>query len=368
MTTTKKISPIIKFGAWMLSIIVFIVGFWHSHLGLVETRPFNSEYGSLMVAGIFLLLILISYNLAINGKKIALIFYIIGGLFFFIFNLNYFYPSYLGRKLINEETTQINETLTIQKNKLNSIAQVKETEYVKILNNLLEFKANILTEVLDRGGFGSRANANLDKIKKLTGSELTGEVKILKNQDEIIELYQKWEKKLDDVIMNYVATTISGDDKNKLEIVYANADLDKFYKEYNPILDSIANDDKRVELDSLKFEKYIPSKQIKTLKLVVDKINQTDIRVNTALNKQQPPIYSKENPKSKHIGKFEHTIASIKERINKIDTWGMILLCLFIDLLVPLFIYLMIRKTDEDEDDNYSFWDNITGKKKPSTF
>ena len=59
MTTTKKIPPIVKFGAWMLSIIVFIVGFWHSHLGLVETRPFESEYGSLLVAGIFLLLILI---------------------------------------------------------------------------------------------------------------------------------------------------------------------------------------------------------------------------------------------------------------------------------------------------------------------
>jgi hypothetical protein len=168
--------------------------------------------------------------------------------------------------------------------------------------------------------------------------------------------------------MNYVATTISGDEKNKLEIVYANYDLENFYKIYCPILDSIANDDKRVYLDSLKFDNYIPNKQIKTLKLVVDKINQIDIRVNTALNKPQPPIYSKEYPKSKHIGKFEHTLSSVKERINKIDTWGIILLCLFIDLLVPLFIYLMIRKTDDEEDQNYSFWDNISGKKNPSTF
>lgn len=368
MTTTKKISPIVKFGAWMLSFIVFLVGFWHSHLGLIEMRPFESEYGSLIVAGIFLLLILISYNIAINGKKSALIFYIVGGFFFFIFNLNYFYPSYLGRKLINEETDQIKETLTIQKSKLNSISQIKENEYIKILENLTEFKTNILSEIAERGGFGPRANRNLNEIRKLTGSELTGEFRIKKNPDDIIKLYQDWDQKLDNVIMNYVAKTIPGDDKNKLEIVYANKELEKFYEKYNPILDSIANDDKRVYLDSLKFDNYVPNKQIKTLKLVVDKINQIDIRVNTALNKPQPPIYSKENPKSKHIGKFEHTLASVKERINKIDTWGIILLCLFIDLLVPLFIYLMIRKNDDEEDENYSFWDNISGKKKPSTF
>jgi hypothetical protein len=368
MTTTKKNSAIVNFGAWLLSFIVFIVGFWHSHLGLKEMRPFESDYGSLIVASIFLLLILISYNIAVNGRKNAIIFYIFGGLFFFVFNLNYFYPSYLSRKLINEETDQIKETLTLQKNKLNSISQVKETEYIKKVNNLSEIKQNILTEILNRGGFGSYANQELDKFKKITGSELTGERRISKIPSQIEKTYYEWEKKLDDAIMNYVATTISGDEKNKLEIVYANYDLDNFYKKYKLILDSISNDDKKIYLDSLKDENYIPSKQIKTLKIVVDKINQTDIRVNTALNKPQPPIYTRDDPKSKRIGRFEHTIASIGERINKIDTWGIILLCLFIDLLVPLFIYLMIKKDDTEINENFGFWNNVIKIKKPSTF
>lgn len=368
MTSTKKISPFIKFGAWMLCLIVFIVGFWHSHLGLVETRPFESQYGSLMVAGIFLLLILISYNLAINGRKIALIFYIIGGFFFFIFNLNYFYPSYLGRKLINEETDQIKETLTMQKNKLNSIASIKETQVLNKLKKLYEIKQNILTEITMRGGFGSHANRELAKFKEITGSELSGERMILRNPEQIENLYNVWEAKLNEAIKNFIVLTLPGEDKNKIEIVNANEDLESFYNQYKPILDSISNQDKRVIVDSLKYEKYIPAQQIKTLKTVVDKINQIDNRVNTAQNNQKPPIYSKDYPKSKHIGKFEHTISSVKERIREIDTWGMILLCLFIDLLVPLFIYLMIRKTDDEEDENYSFWDNITGKKKPSTF
>lgn len=233
----------------------------------------------------------------------------------------------------------------------------------------MEIKQNILAEIASRGGFGTYANQELNKFKKLTGSELTGERLIKRDPIEQAILYQEWEKKLDEAIMNYVATTISGDDKNKLEIVYANADLNKFYDKYNPILDSIANDDKRIILDSLKFDNYLPNKQIKTLKIVVDKINQTDIRVNTALNKPLPPVFSKEYPKSKQLGKFEHTMTSIGERINKIDTWGIIFLCLFIDLLVPLFIYVMIRRKDDDENiDGSSFWDNITGKERPSTF
>ncbi len=371
MTTHKKeISPIVKFGAWLLSFIAFIVGFWHSHLGLKEMRPFDSEYGSLLIAGIVLLLVLISYNIAVNGRKIALAFYVIGGFVFFVFNLNYFYPSYLGRKLINEETDQINQALTLQKNRLNAISQVTKNEYINTLNNLLEIKQNILTEIANRGGFGNYANQELSKFKKLTGSELTGERRNDKDPEALDRLHANWEKKLDEAIMNYVATTISGDDKNKLEIVYANYDLEKFYEKYSPVLDSIANYDKRIIVDSLKYDNYLPSKQIKTLKIVVDKINQIDIRVNTALSKPQPPIFSKEYPKSKHLGKFEHTLASVIERIGRIDTWGIILLCLFIDLLVPLFIYLMIRRKDGIDEDSsgISFWDYITGTKGPTTF
>lgn len=367
---TNHIPLIARIGAWLLSLIAFIVGFWHAHLGLKEMRPFDSPYGSLLIASIVLLLILISYSIAISGRKIAIVFYVIGAFVFFIFNLNYFYPSYLGRKLINEETNLINEKLTSQKNKLNSISQIKESEYINILNNLIEIKENILTEIAFRGGFGSYANKELEKFKELTGSKLSGERMITKDPIKLQYLYDEWDKKLEDAILNYIATTISGDDKNKLEIVYADRDLSEFYERYNPILDSIANEDKRIAIDSLEFDTYIPSQQIKTLKIVVDKINQTDIRVNTALNKEDlPPIFSKDYPKSKHIGKFEHTIDSIRERINKIDTWGIIFICLFIDLLVPLFIYLMIRRNDETEDNSeLSFWEKISGGKRPETF
>ena len=93
MTSTKKIPPIVQLGSWLLSLIVFAVGFWHTHLGLKQMNVFGSEYGSIAIAAIVLILILITYWFAVNGRKAALIFYIICGLFFFVFNLNYFYPA-----------------------------------------------------------------------------------------------------------------------------------------------------------------------------------------------------------------------------------------------------------------------------------
>lgn len=55
-------------------------------------------------------------------------------------------------------------------------------------------------------------------------------------------------------------------------------------------------------------------------------------------------------PPTKELGRFAHTISSVKQRINKIDTWGIIILCLFIDLIVPLAIYFMIRGNTGNED------------------
>ena len=44
MNPAKKTPPIVQAGAWLLSLIVFTVGFWHTHLGLKEMRPFGSEW------------------------------------------------------------------------------------------------------------------------------------------------------------------------------------------------------------------------------------------------------------------------------------------------------------------------------------
>jgi hypothetical protein len=94
---TKKISPIIRIGSWLITFICFGIGFWHTHLGLKEFKVLSSSYGSLLFSAIILLAMLIAYSYAISGKKSMLIIYFIGATFFFVFNLTSFYPTYLGR-------------------------------------------------------------------------------------------------------------------------------------------------------------------------------------------------------------------------------------------------------------------------------
>lgn len=150
MEKNKQIPNIVKIGAWLLSFIVFAVGFWHTHLGLQEMRPFGSEYGSIAIAAIILLLLLITYYFAITGSKVALIFYVLCGLFFFTFNMNYFYPSYLARKLVREEATTLNDSLQVYSNKSLRLLKnfgFKEDDSFSDFSKLKELKDRIVTEI-----------------------------------------------------------------------------------------------------------------------------------------------------------------------------------------------------------------------------
>jgi len=152
----NNIPPIIKVAAWVLSLIVFAVGFWHAHLGMKEMKPFQSEYGSLLIAAIILLLTLITYWFAVNGKKTALIFYSICALSFFVLNLNYFYPAYMGRTLIKNEARVLKDSIDSY-SKLYSF----KNEAYSTRDKLDETKKEILTQIKYDGGFGTIARKYL---------------------------------------------------------------------------------------------------------------------------------------------------------------------------------------------------------------
>jgi hypothetical protein len=58
---------------------------------------------------------------------------------------------------------------------------------------------------------------------------------------------------------------------------------------------------------------------------------------------------------------IKYTVLSIKERIDEIDTWAVIFFCLFIDLIVPLGIYLLLRKDGDEQETESGF----RGSKRP---
>ena len=173
MKTTKKTPPIVQIGLWLVSLLVFAIGFWHTHLGLKEFNIFDSEYGSLSVATIVLIFLLTTYWFAINGKKLALVFYVVCGFIFFILNLNYFYPSYMARTIIQSEAKALIDTLDHYTNGTSAIG-AQNSEDMNTFLKLTSLKSDIVSEINSKG-FGPNAknlttqfNEILSKLKVST--------------------------------------------------------------------------------------------------------------------------------------------------------------------------------------------------------
>ena len=354
----KKIPPIVQIGAWLLSLIVFAVGFWHAHLGLKDMRPFGSEYGSIAIAGIILLLLLITYWFAVNGNKKALVIYIICGLFFFIFNLNYFYPAYMARQLVKEEAIALNDTLQKFTNKSQDYIK---PETIKELNELTTLKKQLVDEVKFQTGWGARATDYLSRFNKITKGNQKPNLSLGKNQNERDIISSRYEKLLNDQIQSYVTSKIAVG--NSIVISQGINDLKTAQQKYTEPLKKIIEDDHEIPLEGLikLRQKGANHPQIQTLQNVVTDIDNATKKINEGSKKNIYPILKE--AETRNLGRIKHTLNSIKKRISETDTLGIILVCLFIDLLVPLAIYLLLKKDEEEEEDN-----SLKGKNRPGSF
>jgi hypothetical protein len=349
MEKTKSIPPIVKVGAWLLSLIVFAVGFWHTHLGLKEMRPFGSEYGSLAIASIILLLLLITYYFAVSGNKTALVFYIICGLFFFVFNMNYFYPAYLGRQLVKEEATALNDTLQRYANKgnslLNEMGFKNEDGSLKDYLALIRIKDVIVTEVKELGGFGPNATKAMADFNAITSKSKynLGAYKLTTQRSDARQA-SFYETSLSAIIKDFLINNTSKGSKlaDAANFVVGVGLLDSLQKAFTPILkNEIIPDNSDIKIENVK-----SNKQITTLQNLVSGLDEASSKINEASGKVQFQLLKE--AKTRNLGRIAHTVKSVSERINKIDTWAIILVCLFIDLIVPLAIYILLRRKSDE--------------------
>jgi hypothetical protein len=358
----KKIPPIVQIAAWLLSLIVFVVGFWHTHLGLKEMRPFNSEYGSIAIAGIILLLLLITYWFAVNGNKKALVFYIICGLFFFVFNLNYFYPSYMARQLVKEEAIALNDTL--QKFSSKSFTGIGDGA-VNNLQRLNTLKNNVLFEIRKDGGLGPDAKKYLSDINSITGQPILLNGKLGKDKSERTDIASDYAKLIDDAISVYTLNNMkkSSRDTNSGLVFDGMKELKSAQLKYTEPLKQIIEDDHEIKLDSLIYlrQKGANHPQIQTLQNLVTDIDNATKKINEGSKKNIYPILKE--AETRNLGRIKHTLNSIKKRISETDTMGIILVCLFIDLLVPLAIYLLLKKDEDEVEDT-----RLKGRNRPTQF
>lgn len=368
MTEKKSIPYYIKILGWLISLSAFALGFWHTHHGLKAMKPLGTEYGSYVVAGLISMVLIVAYSRAMAGVRIALLFYIICALFNFTFNTNSFYPTLLGRKLLKEETITLNDTLQNYASKLQkeqaSLGKLDLTTY----NHLKDLETTVLREIEKRDGFGQIATSTLLEFNNLAGSKISPDRDLGTTIDEKREKSNTYSKEMDKAIENYVIQNLTKGNKDGLAIIEANKKMDSIKNLYTDSLKEIIADNTELKInDSTKFHP-----QIKTLIHLVSGIDEIATAVNRQTDKIIIPNLNKDNntnsiPKSQFIGQFDHTLASVGERINRGDTWGVLLLVLFIDLIVPLAIYFMIKGGEgTNQNGNVSNW--FTGKKSPIKF
>lgn len=367
MTSTKKIPPIVQIGAWVLALFVFAVGFWHTHLGLKEMKPFGSEWGGLVIAGIVLMLLLITYWFAVNGRKMALVFYILCGVIFFVCNLNYFYPAYMARTLIQNEAKALIDTLDHYSNGTTKIDASENAEAYADWSKLTSLKSDIVSEIKSKG-YGPNAKGLTNQFNSILARYKISQIpvdpsygKVTSNQEDILSQLNEIEPKIDKAIGDFIGYGI-------LKLIdpdlftKGKKDLDNLKDTYKDRLTEISTDNQtEYHLDSI--TKY---GNVKTIVSFVNDLNGSIDQINKGNNAAKPLLKNLDqdvHPRADKLGMIKYTILSIKERIKEIDTWAIIILCLFIDLLVPLAIYLLLRKK-EDEPDNKS----LQGKLKPTTF
>ncbi|HLO54369.1 MAG TPA: hypothetical protein VK169_08780 [Saprospiraceae bacterium] len=368
--SNSKIPPIVKIGAYFLSFCAFIVGFWHAHLGLKNQHFFGSEYGSLVIAGMILVFILISYYLAVSGRKVAVFFYLIGAFTLIIYNLNYFYPYDFKEDLVKEDAGILKDTIQVYTSRAASITSIK-SEAEKDYRNLEQLKEQIYSEIKNQGGTERIARGKIADFNAITRKYGIQEVKpsliSVKSHEEQANLV---DAELKSALQNFIVINNSEgvtDAKAKIEL---EVQLKQLQSKYTPVLEYILIDTTKIDISNDKKNIENNPKNIAQIAKIISEINSVTKSVNEIYRtKGEKEPFSTLEASITELGSIGHTLPSIKQhsvngtKEQKVGTWKNILLVIFLDLIVPLAIYVLIRRKEE-EDDGENFFYNLFRKSK----
>lgn len=311
---------------WLSSIGCFIFGYYNTVMGLSTFDAFGSSAGSWFLALIPLVMVFGGYLASVQGRKGMLALYLAGEILFFVFNLTYLYPQYLGRTLVNEEAKALKDTISSYSGRFDNNQIVISTD--PTLKTLYEIQANLKTEILEREGFGQRATEQVDKFNNLAHSDYTPSRRVGLTKEEREKLWEEWEKKTNDGIKDYIIYYLNSDNRSAIKLLECKAEMAQIVENYGSKLDSIINDNSDV---SINHRDVAANPQIKLLKDLTTKLDKVASDVNS-VHKPAPfnlIVTGEETiafPKTQKLGTFEHTMISVKERLNKLDTWGVIIM------------------------------------------
>ncbi|GHT29879.1 hypothetical protein AGMMS49574_07900 [Bacteroidia bacterium] len=310
-----------------------------------------------------------AYLAAVQGRKKMLYIYLTGEILFFVFNMTYFYPQYMGRTLVHEEAIALKDSVTVYQGRIEKIAIKGNSSDLARLQRLREFQSNLLTEIKDRNGFGQYATEQLKNFNELAETNYTPERYVGKTTEERQKYYEDWKAKTDEGIRNFIVK-LNSNEISAEKLVNAKFEMDGIRSKYTPLLEIILDDNSTVDISH---EAIQNNPQISLLKEVTGKLDKIATDVNSV--KQPEPfkliVTGKETiafPTTQKLGSFEHALISVRNRIGKLDTWGVIILCFFFDMLGPFLFYFYLRKEDDPDyigtsvdDWNRPWWKKLFG-------
>jgi len=331
---------------WLSTLCCFGFGYYNTVEAFRTYDAFgiNNPLGNWFIAFIPLALVFGGYCASIRGRKMWLYLYLVGEIIFFAANLTYLYPQKLGRILVNEETQMLKDSVTQYKEKLDKITGNLNPQSHQKLTTLKQIQKNLLTEIKDRKGFGPRAIKALNDFNLITGSCYTPEPYVGTSKDDWNELYDRWKKNTDTEIKEFLIK-LNNKDKYAETLVEAKCQMDSIADNYNKRLDTyLANNSKLI----IEERAIAHNAQILMLEELAGKLDKVASDVNSV---KQPALFNKiidtnkaiAFPKTKKLGDIDFAFVSVFDRINKLDTWIVIILCLFFDLLGPFLFYFYLR-------------------------
>lgn len=311
------------------AVIFFLVGWFHTGLGLQKYQILGSEYGGFLVATGFLFIMIIGYSMAVAGSKTALFLYLTFAFVTMLCNLNSFYPNYRADTLVREELRGHRASLVdIRENIKNRFYDTRLHSLAKDVRG----KKEQLTSNIRQLGFGPRSEETLKQIEELLGTTFTRKLRG-RDQSEWNATATEYDNFVEKALQKKLGDN-RFDQKNEL-LSFS----EEHYSVFNEKIDTSLNEKTTFKKSPDYVENIVKSYRDLCKRAVALAIDDDLKRPFTGCTE----LYESSNVE---IGAFGHTFKSIWQTLSNGGTIAVLIICLVIDFIVPLALYLLIRRRD----------------------
>jgi hypothetical protein len=307
------------------SIIMLGIGFWQMWTGYAHIAGSTIAFW----ASLAIVIILFTTNMLFR-KALAdgedkrylrrlLLAYLLFTLVSFSGNFNAFYSFFMNDDLISNEIIEKNDRLhEIQESAKVALTDKREVE---LTSQVKEKKSQLAAQFRDpqNKGIGPEANKVLKETEALLGNVFTR----LSNQNSVEVLVTTYDGLIDDALETKLEKEIPKR-KERLAMI---KDIDQKVSALAP---KIADGQK------------LPKEQgLSALLSIVELYKEIGNKTSNLIPDFK---YNKElSVENQRVGTIPHSFSAAWKNSNKISTWFIALLSLFIDLGVPIFTYLITR-------------------------